>query len=108
MIVKSLLNRLSIEIFRFSYSKEYERNTVGINSVFFKSAEINEVWGFLNKIQSEKLGMYISLHEIMVHFHNTGIFVYLIVSKASTIAMSAMSPTCIFFLRGHVPPLVWK
>lgn len=53
--------------------------------------------------------MYISLHEIMVHFHNTGIFVYLIVlSKASTIAMSAMSPTCIFFLRGHVPPLVWK
>lgn len=34
MIVKSILNRLSIEIFRFSYSKEYERNTVGINSFF--------------------------------------------------------------------------
>lgn len=47
----------------------------------------------------------------MVHFHNTGIYVYLIVSKASTIAMSAMSPMSmspIFFLRGHMPPLVWK
>lgn len=48
----------------------------------------------------------------MVHFHNTGIYVYLIVSKASTIAMSVMSPMSamspIFYQRGHMPPLVWK
>lgn len=59
MIVKSILNRLSIEIFRFSYSKEYERNTVGISSGFFNLQKFMKFGGF--KIKFNRKNWYVHL-----------------------------------------------